>query len=173
MNTKYILVLTLGFLYGGITESKIYKYVDEQGIIHYSDTKPFIDAKEQKIKKLTVVESNKRISRKSWKETKNKKKKNSFDNFIIASPKQDEVIWGTGGNVTVSVSFDGKMMATKRIKFYIDNIAHGKVKSKSQLIADVFRGQHTVHADLIDTQSRKVIKTTPTVTFHVKQHSKK
>ena len=55
-----------------------------------------------------------------------------------------------------------------RIKFYLDGIARGKVKSSTQLISDLVEGSHTLYAEIINNNTRVVIKTTPEITFNIK-----
>ncbi len=154
---------------------KIYKYTDADGSIHYTDVKPDTSSQEVKTDKIIVVESTKTQSRKNWKRLSKDKETTEFnyDNLAISKPEPDENIWGTGGNVTVSVNLEKKIPRKYRLKFFLDGKPHGRVKSNTQLIADVERGEHTVYAQLINAHSRKVLKTTNKVRFYVKQQSKK
>lgn len=170
----YKIIFAIAFL--GLTlnvcaQGKIYKYTDEQGNIHYTDKKPSDDAEEAKLKSLTIVESQDVGSKTSWKRARHKEKFKAynFDNFVITTPEDQASIWGAGGNLSVSVNINGKLPPNYRIKFFLDGIAHGKVRSNTQLIADVIRGEHTLYAQVIDTVSRQVIKTSPTITFYMKQ----
>ncbi|MBL4773806.1 MAG: DUF4124 domain-containing protein [Alcanivoracaceae bacterium] len=176
-----IKVLTLTVFLGAALNisaaSKIYKYTDEDGNIHYSDKKPFEGAEEAKLKAITIIKSSNLESepRSTSKRSRHKEKFKAynFDDFIISNPIDNETIWGTGGNVSVSVFINGKLPPNYRIKFYLDDLPHGKVKSNSQLIADVERGEHTLYAQVIDDFTRKVIRTSPKITFYIKQQSKK
>ncbi len=154
---------------------KIYKYTDADGSIHYTDVKPDTSSQEIKTDKIIVVESTKAQSRKNWKRLTKSQESTGFnyDNLAISKPEQDESIWGTGGNVTVSVNLEEKLPSQYRLKFFLDGKPHGRVKSNTQLIADVERGEHSVYAQLINAHSRKVLKTTEKVRFFVKQQSKK
>ena len=154
---------------------KIYKYTDADGSIHYTDVKPDTSSQEVKTDKIIVVESTKTQSRKNWKQLSKDKETTEFnyDSLAISKPEPDENIWGTGGNVTVSVNLEKKIPRKYRLKFFLDGKPHGRVKSNTQLIADVERGEHTVYAQLINAHSRKVLKTTNKVRFYVKQQSKK
>lgn len=168
-------ILFLGLTFNSAVESKIYKYTDVDGNIHYTDKKPSEDAQESKIKPLTVVESMQvdPATTRRRSEQKTKKAKALFENFVITSPKAESNIWGTGGNVIVSVNLDNKLTNNYRVKFFLDGTPHGKVKSNSQMISDVERGEHTVYAQVVNANSRVVLKTTPKVTFYVHQASKK
>ncbi len=172
---KTILIILSLSLSTIVCAGKIYKYTAPDGSIHYTDVKPDENSSEVKTDKITVVESNKTQSRKSWKTISKDKKVTAFnyDNLAISKPEQDESLWGTGGNVTASVNIEGKIPRQYRIKFFLDGKPHGRVKSNTQLIADVERGEHFIYAQLINAHSRKVLKTTDKVRFYVKQQSKK
>ncbi len=170
-----LLAILVGFSFQVGAQTKIYKYTDENGIVHFTDKKPFADAPEEKLKSIVVIPAkqfdpapNRR--REMHKEKQAEKK---FDNFVMVSPANEETLSGTGGNVLASVSLEGGLPKNYRIKFYIDGLPHGKVKSTSQLIADVVRGEHTIYAEMIDASTRRVILTTPKTVFFMRQHSKK
>jgi len=156
---------------------KIYKYTAADGSIHYTDIKPDENSQEVKTDKITIVESVKTKAQPRKHQSKLSKKPESkvfsYDDMAISKPETDESIWGTGGNVTVSVNLDKEIPRRYRIKFFLDGKSHGRVKSNTQLIADVERGEHFVYAQLINAHSRKVLKTTDKVRFFVQQHSKK
>lgn len=169
------LIIVLGFSLQAAAQSKIYKYTDENGNVHYSDTKPFAGAQEEDLKSIVVIPAkefspapNRR--RETHKEKQAEKK---FENFVIATPSNEATLSGTGGNVLASVNLEEGVPANYRIKFYIDGLPHGNVKSSSQLIADVVRGEHTIYAEMIEISTRRVILKTPTTVFYLRQHSKK
>ncbi|VAW41878.1 hypothetical protein MNBD_GAMMA01-1498 [hydrothermal vent metagenome] len=168
-------IILVGFLLNVNATPKIYKYTDENGTVHYTDKKPEIDAQEAELNLVTIIKSSKIEPKSTRKRIEHKRKQaaSQFENFAIVSPEPDGTLWGTGGNVLASVNIEGSLPANYRIKFFLDGLPRGKVKSNSQLIADVERGEHTLYAQVIDAHSRQVIKTTPTITFHMKQHSKK
>ena len=162
----------MGFSLNVQSQSKIYKYTDIDGNIHYSDTKPFEEAQEVDIKPVTIIESPPVTNRKR---SEHKKKFNpiKFDNFVISTPEANATLWNTGGNVLVSVNLADKLPSHYRVVFYLDEQARGKLKSSTQLIPEIERGEHTIFARLTDINNHKTIKTTEKITFHVKQHSKK
>ncbi|MCF6319195.1 MAG: DUF4124 domain-containing protein [Proteobacteria bacterium] len=167
----FTILLGVSFQVGA--QTKIYKYTDQEGKVHYSDTKPFADAQEEKLKPIVVIPAkqfdpapNRR--RETHKEKQAKKK---FDNFVMASPANEATLSGTGGNVLASVNLEDGLPKNYRIQFYIDGLSHGKVKSKSQLIAGVERGEHSIYAEMIDASTRRVILTTPKTIFFMRQNS--
>ena len=100
-----------------------------------------------------------------------KERETLFDDFVIISPMQDESIQGTGNSVEAVVNIDGELPPHYRIRFYIDNIPFGKLQKNTQKIEDIFRGEHQIYAEVIDARTRRVVKTTPKVTFYMKQSS--
>ncbi len=174
MKKTILIILTLS-LSTLVCAGKIYKYTAPDGSIYYTDVKPEASSQEVKTDKIIVVESTKTQSKKNWKQlTKDKETSDfNYDNLAISKPEVDESLWGTGGNVTASVNLDEKIPRKYRIKFFLDGKPHGRVKSNTQLIADVERGEHFIYAQIINAHSRKVLKTTEKVRFFVKQQSKK
>ena len=153
-------LLFLSLAFNLTAETKIYKYTDADGTIHYTDIKPSKNAEETKIKPLTVVKPMyvEPATTRRRTEHKTKKAKALFENFVITSPKPESNIWGTGGNVIVSVNLAEKLPSNYRIKFFLDGIPHGKVRSNTQMISDVERGEHTVYAQVVDANSRLLNK---------------
>jgi hypothetical protein len=173
MIKKITFYILLGLVFSASAAAKIYKYVDEDGTIHYSEKKPFAEAEEADIKaNITIVESSKIEPRSTRRRLEHKIKQEAVKvkSFTIDSPTPGSSLWGTGGNVLARVSLES-VDKNHRINFFLDNVSRGKVKSNSQLIADVERGEHTIYATLIDVNTRAVIKTTPVITFYLKQNS--
>ena len=175
MINKIVVGFLFGFVINAGAESKIYKYVDEDGTIHYTEKKPFADSKEAKIRPITIVESSKTEPSTTRRRLEHivKQEAAKVPKFIMTSPAPGSTLWGTGGNVLASVNSDVNIANNHRIKFFLDGSPHGMVKSNSQLIADVVRGEHKIYAQLIDTNTRAVIKTTEVITFYLMQKSKK
>jgi len=172
-----VLLITLisVFAINVFAQTGIYKYTDKDGNVHYTDQKPFEDAKQQKFKPLTVIKSIETEPSSNWRRNRHKEKfkEFKFNNFEMTSPLNAEALWGTAGKVSASVFVDGELPSKYRITFFLDELPQGKIKTNSQLITDIERGEHTLYATVIEVATKKTIKTTPKITFHLKQHSKK
>lgn len=147
--------------------AEVYKYTDENGNIHYSD-QPKKNIEEDRLKKLTLKKSDDLNPKSNWQTTAEIKPPSKFEDFAIASPKNDSVFAIEDGNMMVLANLSKNLPTQYRIKFYLNGIARGKVKSASQLISDVKEGSHTLYAEVIVAKSREVIKTTKEVSFTVK-----
>ena len=172
MQKTLVFISTLILVFAVHAETKIYKHVDEDGNIHYSDVKPNEDAKEADLPGLTIVEPYRSERSSRYSAPKNiEEREKVFDDFIIISPLDEEMIQGTGGTVEAVVRINGELPEHFRIRFYVDNIPQGKIQQNSQKISDIFRGEHQIYAEAIDARNRKVVKTTPKVTFFMRQNS--
>ncbi len=164
------LVLSLGFAFSIEAQTKIYKYTDEIGNVHFSDNTPSSGVKEGELKSIVEISTKQFDSAPNRRRETHKEKQaeNEFDNFVMVTPANKATLSGTKGNVVASVNIEGDMPKNYRIKFYVDDLPHGKVKSKSQLIADVESGEHSIYAVMIDDSTRRVILTTPKTIFYLK-----
>jgi hypothetical protein len=169
---KHILaLLIMGLTISLVTSAKVYKYTDDDGNIHYTDIKPFDGAQEADIKPLTIVDSEPVINRK--RELHKKKfSPHNFEKFKLVTPKSDSTIWNTAGEILASVDLGGKLPKGHKVEFYFDGKSLGKIKSSSHMIKEVERGEHSIFAQVLDTNNN-VVKTTKRIKFYVKQHSKK
>lgn len=167
---KILALLTLFVLSQSTYAGKIYKYIDTDGNIHYSENKPFEDSEVAQIKGVKTIDSENISSKSRWRKSKTKGKNNPaiFENFVITYPGENKVITSIDKNITVEVNIEGKLSSNYRIKFIVDDMPHGRVKSNKQLIGDMELGEHTVYAQVIEARSRKIINTSPTVIFYVK-----
>ena len=153
----------------------IYKYTDENGVTHYTETKPNDNYVEADLPELSVVPSIEvkpsQSSSSSNTEVKDPWKQISIK---ILSPTADENIWGTGGKVTAEI----KPLTEDEQEYYlIQFILDGKKMEPSfdhkQVFDNVYRGEHTIKAALLDKTSMKTLKTSKPVTFYLHQNSKK
>ena len=170
-----ILIASLFLVSISLAETKIYKKVDKDGNVTYTDQKPSENAKEVELTSLTIVESSpveKPIYNKTRVEEK-PVKENFFANFKITQPSQEQTVSNTGGALNVAVSINGELPKNYGIKFFVDSSEYPIVNSNSTTIDNIIRGEHQVYAQAINLNSNTVIKTTPKVTFFMRQHVKK
>lgn len=89
----------------------------------------------------------------------------------IASPAQEEVLWNIEGQLRVSLQLQPALQPGHELRLYLDgqeqDIPPG---STSMQLSEVFRGVHTLRAEVVDEQGAVLI-TSPTRTFAVRQTS--
>jgi len=170
MFKKFSAIVLLGLYVTVCTAVDIYKYTDAEGNVYYSDKKLLENETEAEINSITVIESSELDPKSTWKRIEHKRKQAAslFDDFVITTPQPHKTLLVTDGNMLARVNLESKLEPRFRIKFYLDDLPHGKVKSSTQLISDIEEGDHKIYAEIIEAVSRKVIKTTPTIFFTLK-----
>lgn len=165
---RKIITLILIGLFSLSLQAGLYKGLDEEGKVVYSDT-PFKNAEKIKPPPVSVVDAPK-VEVKAKEEAEEKADAVNYTRFQITAPTNQQVMWN---NDAVSVS----MALTPSLNVgggdYISLLLDGKTavkRSESQLIQlpRVDRGEHKVQA-LIRNKQGKVVKRTRAVTFHAKQ----
>jgi hypothetical protein len=157
-------------------EKKIYKYTDENGVTHYTETKPNDNYEEADLPELSVVPSR---PADSYSSTSTSADGDVVDpaevpEFEILEPSQEQNLWGTGGKVTVTVP---ELTEAQSFRYQVQVVLDGKKQkpsdSSTQTFSNIVRGEHQVQALLVERVSYKVKKKSQIVTFYMHQNSKK
>lgn len=163
-----LLCLTLG-----PAQAEVYKSVNEQGEVVYSD-RPGKDAERLRMPALPsyTPQPLRSFSRNSAPQ--GEQQAAGYDRFIISAPAHDATIRNNIGNLEVTTLLEPALMVPREhsVQFYLDGVAHGAASDALALSLDnVDRGTHELSASVLDADG-KVLITTPPVTVHVKRASK-
>jgi hypothetical protein len=91
--------------------------------------------------------------------------------FNIVSPGQQQTLWGTGSVLNVQVELQPALQPNHRIDVMIDGERRNLNATSTQLaVPDVYRGQHTLQAVIIDQAGTEVLRSLAT-TFMIQQTS--
>lgn len=157
-------------------ESKIYRWVDENGKIHFSDTADagqpgtnevvlktnnlLVDS-EQPIKKITADEPVEEIT-----EQVKEKPAIKYQASII-SPQDDQPLRSNDGTINIHVSTDPVKENTQTLQLYLDGKKLGSPQMSSTIrAANIDRGTHQVQVTLLDEDGKELAKT-QVVTVHL------
>ncbi len=157
-------------------KKKIYKYTDENGVTHYTETKPNDNYEEADLPALSVVPSAPINNSSSASSTTDEQTVDPsvVEEFAIIEPVNEQNIWGTGGKLTAKVgALSPAQQAAHQVQFIIDGKKNKPADDTTQVFENIYRGEHTVQALLINRFNNKVIKESKTVTFYMHQNSKK
>lgn len=145
--------------------AEIYKTVDENGNVIYTDQKPAPNAKPIDLPELNVAEPHRALP----------KPPDPIDvetgrpeGFQIVSPQPEENVWGTGGSVNVEMSLDGELKPGMTVTVFLDGQAHDAGHALSITLEEVERGEHRLKAELRGRGGR-VLARSQEVLFHMKQ----
>ncbi|MEO1320983.1 MAG: DUF4124 domain-containing protein, partial [Pseudomonadota bacterium] len=156
---------------------QVYRWVDENGVVHYSDQPPPNDGAETV--ELDVPEgfSNpaQRIARgESTRRAINRdddvlEAVGSYRRATITTPEPQQVLWNIATNLSVSMTLEPALAGSHRIQWLLDGQPIGEpVLGLQTTLTPVFRGTHTLTANVVDSQGTTVFSTAP-VTFYVQQ----
>lgn len=151
----------------------IYKWVDAAGQPHYSDV-PREGAEEVYVASPQTYRSDNRVTPGPAPQRDAAAAEPSaadrYSTLAITSPVNEETIWNTGGTISVSLAVSPALAPGHTIRLLLDGrqrqqLGQGVTQTR---LTDVFRGEHQLQAQIV-TPDRKVLKSSPEVTFFYKQ----
>jgi hypothetical protein len=149
---------------------EIYRWVDRNGVVHYSD-QPGPGAE-----RITVSGSVARPAEEP--ETPELYSPDrppdgapgaAYQSISITSPAMDEAFFGADADVDVQIALDGELQPGHEIALYLDGQRAGN-DGPTATLSGVGRGTHSLRAAVID-ESGNTLLTSPDITFHVRQPS--
>lgn len=167
-----LLILPLAFT--AANAGKIYKYVDEDGVTHYSDRQPDDKYQEARPPELSIVPSTpvKKTTAEQPKTEPEEEQEQNLEDFKIIRPTEGQHLWGTAQKVTAAVHLP-KNAGGYKVQFIIDGKPQTIGHKASQTFSEIQRGEHKIQARLIDALSGNTVVQSQTVTFFMHQYAKK
>ncbi|MDT8453253.1 MAG: DUF4124 domain-containing protein [Gammaproteobacteria bacterium] len=167
---KYLLPLSFLLLIALPIQAEIYRSVDEDGNVIYSDQElpnsELIPTPTDNTVSMPKPEASAPAEEKKEKPTGN------YHSFSIVSPDHNAVIRNNAGNITVNLSIDPplKVGSGDYIRLYLDDEEQSsKLTSSSTQLSNIARGSHTLRAELRNA-SGKTLKSA-SIQFHLKRIS--
>ncbi len=162
-----------------MAEGEIYKIVDKDGNVTFTDQRPSTNAQPMELPPLSVIETDIQVPDESApagaEEAANtfpptpRELRRKYRDFRITSPQPEETFWGTANTVSVTWASSEPISDELTVFLFVDGESQQVPASGSaELVLD--RGEHQVYAELRDTRNRRITSTEP-VTFFVKQYS--
>jgi hypothetical protein len=160
-------------------EGEIYKVVDKDGNVTFTDQRPSDASQPMDLPPLSVIESGVEVPEPAAeaeageaaevREPTPRELRRQFGDFRITQPAQEETFWGTANTVVVAWGSSQPALPDMSARLYLDGTPQD-VPASGNLSLTLDRGEHTVYAELLDARKRRIV-TTETVTFFVHQHS--
>ncbi|MDT8451091.1 MAG: hypothetical protein RQ847_13060, partial [Wenzhouxiangellaceae bacterium] len=161
-------------------QKKIYKVVDENGNVVYTDRRPADDAQPMELPELSVVDPVKigdpsAIAPDAGGNAAGQQAAGDVPDVPIpglqlVSPTPNETVQNTGYRLPVRVTLDGEMPPDTELAFLVDGEVRQTGQSPSATLDEVWRGQHSVQVQLRSADGR-VLASTQSVPFMMRQHS--
>ncbi|MEJ2385437.1 MAG: DUF4124 domain-containing protein [Xanthomonadales bacterium] len=170
------LLVILGILVAApAAVAEIYKIVNPDGTVTYTDQRPHSGAEPVDLPPLSVVETDidtdvlAKPAEDASKEPTLRDLRRQFRDFRITQPENEETFWGTGNTVTISWGASRAIPDTMSVVLYVDGQKQAAPPSGGVSLT-LDRGEHQAYAELRHANGQLVTKT-ETVTFFVKQYS--
>ena len=169
MRTIIALIAVLG---ASAAMAQAYTWVDEDGIVHYSD-KPREGAVEIQLPRDTrplrrtapppaapeAQDDNATTASGPF----------SYDSIEISSPAAEETLWNIGGVLNVTLNVQPALQPGHRVRVYFDG-KEQMVNGSSFQIQDVYRGVHNLQAEVLDETGKLMGRSLPN-RFYVQQNT--
>jgi hypothetical protein len=179
-SSRLIAALTAAgwLLCAGPLAAEIYKTVDENGNVVYTDQPPGGDAEPLTLPGLSVI-ATVRPEPKEEPEveeddqqdvTSIRDLRRGYRDFSIVNPAAEQTIWGANNEVTIAWDTRYRLQRGMTVTLFLDGSAREPTTDQTVTLSRLDRGAHTVYAELIDARNRKIATTEP-VTFYIQQHS--
>jgi len=161
-------------------EGEIYKVVDKDGNVTFTDQRPSADAQPMDLPPLSVISTTPPdpapvapaegvLEDEQPVVPSLSDLRKMYRDFRITRPMPEETFWGTGNTVVITWQSSQPIQPQMRVMVIVDGAAQQATGSGS-LSLTLDRGEHQVSAELRDERNRR-IASTDTVTFFVQQHS--
>jgi len=170
-----LVALTLAIAAGPLA-AQVYKTVDEDGNVTYTDQPPKDGSKPVKLRPISVIEApTYEVAPKATeegteggKEMSLKYLRKNYKDFAIVAPQQEESVWHPGENVTVAWNVGYQLQEGMKVTVYMDGVLQATTTEQIIPVSGLDRGEHTVTAELKDTKNRTIATAEP-VTFFIRR----
>lgn len=162
--------LLLLLLIPGLSAAAVYRWVDKDGNVHYSDT-PVKGAKKIRVQSPQTYKS---LPYKKIEPTKKQKKPDPSKTYQVAivKPGEKETVIDNAGNVEIEFKVTPRLQLNRDHKIVL--LLNGKEKMSlttlKTKLENVDRGTHTLSARVIGRKG-EILSNSGTVTFHLKRQS--
>ncbi|HFD87153.1 MAG TPA: DUF4124 domain-containing protein [Gammaproteobacteria bacterium] len=170
------LVTVVFLLFPLLAVSGIYRWVDADGQLHFSDQKPNVPSVEE-----ITVENPNVIASPRGKSGPGSRQGSAgaaaaplrYKTLAIVSPGDDEAIRANNGQVSISCTLEPALgtKAGHQINIVIDGRRITGLTSCGTTVNQLSRGTHTVYVEVVDTMGKTLI-TSATHRFHVLRTSR-
>lgn len=169
-----VLLFALGLALADGVTAQVYKWVDKDGNIRYSDKPPPDDkkAKPVELKPLTSLEAiapPPESGATERAEAEQEAATGGYRGFRFKRPQPDQTLSNIGTLLSVELDFEPALMPGHQLMVTFNGQDY-QARASTVTLTNVFRGTHSISARIVDDQG-KVLASTGPITFHVQQHA--
>lgn len=153
-------------------QAAVYKWIDEQGNVHYSDEPNHPAAEKIHVAPAPTYTPGPLPEFQSQSEQQQPPALDeNYSSLSISAPANDAVLWDTGNEVMISVSLQPALKTDlgHKLEFSLDGEPVGESTSTSYLITGIERGTHQITARVVNASG--VALDSDSVTIHMRQRT--
>ncbi|MCH8135166.1 MAG: DUF4124 domain-containing protein [Proteobacteria bacterium] len=166
--------LIIGLLAASAALSEAYRWVDENGIVHYSD-RPEPGAELIILPEYSASRQARRYQRPTATSRPTQSNQTSpaaalfrYERVEITSPGAEETLWNIEGILNVSVTVTPALKAGHQVRAYFNG--NGEIVAGTSFqIEEVYRGVHNLQVEIIDENGKLMIRSRAN-RFYVQQN---
>jgi hypothetical protein len=170
-------VMRMLLLLAGLTLSlaalpqEIYRWVDKDGIVHYSD-QPGVPGAERVIivSPNTYEQEPSDLGAYAGSGAEEEPEESPYTSLSIVQPTPDQVFFGADATVTVAVDLGGTLRPDHTLVFFVNGNRRVADGGLGLQLTELGRGTHFLRASVLDQAGNPVI-TSQQISFHVRQPS--
>lgn|SRR5690606_34193584 len=170
-----LLALTIAAAAGPASAVTVWRWVDQNGVVHYSD-RPVDGAERIELSGPQTYPGGQQglpsaTAERSATSPVPQQDQAPYRRFEIVAPAQQETLWNIGGTLAVTVALEPPLQPGHRLDVYLDGERRSLGATSTQLtVPEVYRGLHTLQAVVVDEAGSEVLRSLA-VTFMVQQTS--
>ncbi len=169
------ILLLFGLLAASTVLAQAYRWVDEDGVVHFGDRPPAdVETQAEAIvlpeANVTTVRTYERATPDSSDVDDAGKSEGTFryESFEISSPSAEETLWNIEGILQVSLDVTPAIQPGHKVRVYFNGETQIVIGTRFS-IDEVWRGVHNIQAEVIDETGKLMIRS-QTNRFYVQQN---
>ena len=171
MELRTVFMLLCCLAAAGAAAQEAYRWVDENGVVHYSD-RPREGAEAIDLPAPNVA-TTRQVARPSaapqQDDEADEEPETGYSSIEIISPAAEETLWNIEGVLSVSVALQPALQPGHQVRAYFDGEMQ-PVSGTSFQLQEVWRGVHNIQVEVVDATGRVMIRSQPN-RFYVQQNT--
>jgi hypothetical protein len=178
ISIQLILITMLLAFAAGPLMAQVYKTVDENGNVTYTDQPPADGSKPIKLRPISVIEAptyekapeadEESATGEESKEMTLKDLRKTYKDFSIIAPQPEETIWNPEEFISVAWRVGYQLQPGMTVTVFVDGTQYAKTTDPVVQVDMRDRGEHKVTAELKDARNRRIATAEPVV-FYIMQ----
>ncbi len=161
----FLLLLSLTFCVGVMAQDKVYKRVNPDGSVEYSD-QPIQGGEIMNVPKGSTFTMPETPTSTTAPASPAEKPGINYESLDITQPENDKAIRSNNGTLTALARVTPALAPDHRYRWKMDGEVVQDVNSPELRLNNVNRGSHTLQAEIVDAGG-KVIIASESITFHM------